>query len=358
MDEHGFTQLLAAIYRAPGDAAAWSAAAGQAAHALGAAHAHVVAFTGTRVDAHAVTLPEAGQEYVDHYAARDRAVHRMLRGPDHRAVAPADLLTADELRRCPVRHELLPRYDGAHRLFVKSRLSGAQAIATAIIRAPGQGEFDAPARLLIERIHPHLAQAMRLHLELVRARMVSGALERGLDQLGTGLILLDRAGVIVFANAAAHAVLDARRGLGVELGRLAADSPPANARLQAAIGGARAGAPRQAVVLDGADGRPVIVRVLPAPPEGGWLAEGVVVLLNDTSAPLAVAPQAMTALGLTPAESRLAAALVGGATVAAYAREAGLAPSTVRSMLRDVFAKTGTHRQAELALLAVRVGVS
>jgi DNA-binding CsgD family transcriptional regulator len=54
---------------------------------------------------------------------------------------------------------------------------------------------------------------------------------------------------------------------------------------------------------------------------------------------------------LTPAEARLALSLSAGRTSGEVARELGTAISTVRSQLKAVLAKTGTHRQVELVRL-------
>jgi DNA-binding CsgD family transcriptional regulator len=56
---------------------------------------------------------------------------------------------------------------------------------------------------------------------------------------------------------------------------------------------------------------------------------------------------------LTPAEVQIALGIAEGRTLAAIAKMRGVAVSTARGQLKSVFAKTGTHRQAELvALLA------
>jgi DNA-binding CsgD family transcriptional regulator len=52
--------------------------------------------------------------------------------------------------------------------------------------------------------------------------------------------------------------------------------------------------------------------------------------------------------GLTPAEARLAAALVAGASVSEYAEERGIALGTARVQMKQVLAKTSTGRQPEL----------
>jgi DNA-binding CsgD family transcriptional regulator len=54
---------------------------------------------------------------------------------------------------------------------------------------------------------------------------------------------------------------------------------------------------------------------------------------------------------LTPAEIRIALGIGRGETPAAVAAANGISLQTVRKQLKAVFAKTGTHRQAELAVL-------
>ena len=61
---------------------------------------------------------------------------------------------------------------------------------------------------------------------------------------------------------------------------------------------------------------------------------------------------------LTSAEARLAAALAEGASLKDYAASAGIAEGTARVQLKSVFAKTGTHRQAQLVALFWRLAQS
>jgi DNA-binding CsgD family transcriptional regulator len=53
---------------------------------------------------------------------------------------------------------------------------------------------------------------------------------------------------------------------------------------------------------------------------------------------------------LSPAEARLVAHLITGASLRSCAQALGIKYETVRTYLKSVFQKTGTHRQAELVL--------
>jgi DNA-binding CsgD family transcriptional regulator len=56
---------------------------------------------------------------------------------------------------------------------------------------------------------------------------------------------------------------------------------------------------------------------------------------------------------LTPAESRVAAAMALGQTVEEIAAANRVTEATLRSQLRSIFSKTGTRRQADLVRLAL-----
>ena len=63
-----------------------------------------------------------------------------------------------------------------------------------------------------------------------------------------------------------------------------------------------------------------------------------------------------SAFGLSPAEARLVRLLATGASLRQAAAAVGVSYSTVMSQIKSCFQKTGTHRQAELVALAVRLG--
>lgn len=60
--------------------------------------------------------------------------------------------------------------------------------------------------------------------------------------------------------------------------------------------------------------------------------------------------------GLTGAETRVAERLLLGENTIQAARKLGVAPTTVRTHLQRILAKTDTHRQSEFACLVARYG--
>ena len=71
-----------------------------------------------------------------------------------------------------------------------------------------------------------------------------------------------------------------------------------------------------------------------------------------------VATELRRLYNLTPAETQLALRLARGERLREAAEEAQIAYETARARLKSIFAKTGTSRQTELALLISRLGNS
>ena len=209
----------------------------------------------------------------------------------------------------------------------------------------------------LERFRPlarHIVRALELQYRLgVQDERVQ-ALISFYDRSEDAILFLDRSGKLTFANAATERLAAAQDGLsitsdGLRLHRLADDT-----RLRAALAAATGAVPMpQTLSAARPSGRrDYIVQITP-------LGAGAMIL--DLKAPrIAVQiadperetpqPEAwlVQSYGFTPAEARLAAALVGGMSLREASDTLGVAYSAVRSQLRSVFAKTGVNRQAEL----------
>lgn len=59
--------------------------------------------------------------------------------------------------------------------------------------------------------------------------------------------------------------------------------------------------------------------------------------------------------GLTPAETQLVLRLLDGESLKTIAAARGVSYETIRTTLKHVFEKTGTHRQSELVILMIRL---
>jgi DNA-binding CsgD family transcriptional regulator len=156
-----------------------------------------------------------------------------------------------------------------------------------------------------------------------------------LDALDIGVLVVSPGQVLLLANAAARRLLAAGRAWICEEGRLRPADPRQAASFERSVRRASlAATPHTGPIFD--------VRPLPD------ASSAVVVLPRpDVEARLPVAAFARQHR-LTPAETRLVAALAAGKRVAEYAAETGISGNTARTHLKQVFAKAGLRRQADL----------
>lgn len=100
--------------------------------------------------------------------------------------------------------------------------------------------------------------------------------------------------------------------------------------------------------------RPLVVHLLPIAGKGQdvfMLARALLILTDPDDTRAGAVETIATALGLTPAEARLARRIAAGEDLRHIAEAESITLETARSRLKTVFHKTGTHRQAELAIL-------
>jgi DNA-binding CsgD family transcriptional regulator len=100
---------------------------------------------------------------------------------------------------------------------------------------------------------------------------------------------------------------------------------------------------------------PVIIAPLLGPATGctGGDAVAAVFIGDPEASQITTVEFFQTLYALTPAEAELVALLARGRTLEEAAAERGVTLNTVRSQLKQVFAKTDTHRQGDLMRLAL-----
>lgn len=212
----------------------------------------------------------------------------------------------------------------------------------------------------------HIDRAVRVQRKIWKLDLEREAAIDQLDALPTGIMLVDAAARVLFANSAARAVLDATDALVLRGGCLEAS---AGGGLLRGLIAACAMPPRlDAVKTRGGDleirrgpGRAALqVTVSPLGPktrlvEIPWLglyAPVAIVTVTDPDLERWHFERHLReAFGLTPAESSLAAEIAKGDGRKAAADRRGVALSTARAQLSSIFEKTGTRRQAELVRL-------
>jgi DNA-binding CsgD family transcriptional regulator len=236
---------------------------------------------------------------------------------------------------------------------------GRSAAGLAFFRSWTDDRFDHSDERLLTTLEPHFRRAVVLNLRLTRLEMERDSTAEMLNRCDHGALLVDAECRILFANTAAEALLRDGAGLRVKDGRLAAALPAQTTELRRLIAGG--GSPSGMLAVLGGDSRKVTALVLPLRAQTAWLQRrpAAIVFVKD---PTASAPPSRERLqelfGLTPAQAALAREIVEGDGIEAAAGRLGIARSTGRTHLLEIFQKTGTSRQAELVRVILQHSLS
>jgi DNA-binding CsgD family transcriptional regulator/PAS domain-containing protein len=222
---------------------------------------------------------------------------------------------------------------------------------------------------ILSSLSPHLRRAGRLHMKLNDVKLRVSQLSDALDHIRQPAILATSEGRLVLANEAAGRLFDPARVLSIDPnGRIVTCSAKATRRLWEAIEAAARPAhqvaaeqPCDIIVTTDTQTPLVSLNVVPlqrreastrADLEGG----SIMILAQEFEPALVSVETLRSAFGLSPAEARLVRLLATGASLRQASEMIGVSYSTVVSQIKSCFQKTGTHRQAELVALAVRLG--
>lgn len=224
--------------------------------------------------------------------------------------------------------------------------------------------------LLLGLLAPHLRRAFRLRRTLIDAGSAAAAPQALFDGWAHAAFVLDRDGRVRTMNRRAEMLV--ARGDGVvlnRLGRLRSFDDKCSRALDDAIAVCRAlpdGAVLGDVGLAGTmlprqrGGSPLHAMLWPVVSAGEFglpAAPGQMLLVvsDPDETPLGAAAWIARRFGLSPAEERLADAVIAGVPLNEAAEQLGIRLSTARTRLKTIQTKTGCHRQLDLVRLAMSV---
>jgi len=195
-------QLALALYDLTGGATSWREPLAAIAHAASADEAAVFsAAPGARVLSsfeHGCLDRTVHESYVKEYASLDAQMLRVFDAGDGVAVSGADLMSADELKRCRVHNEYIIPNDIGAQIVWFFRTADGRGHTLALLRSVRAGAFSDDARRLGEVLLPHLRRVLDVieHARPVRARPEP-----------VRSLVIDTRGRIVWASAGAELML-------------------------------------------------------------------------------------------------------------------------------------------------------
>jgi DNA-binding CsgD family transcriptional regulator len=353
------SRLIDLIYEAAVDARAWAAAILAIAGALGAASMSLTVIDVTDPDgkrAPFVVAPHTDPAWLHRYQERWSASNivreRGLVFPARAIYQFEDLIDRAEFEKTPFYNEFFAPQHSDYGLFANVEKRPDAVAGIGFYRPRSAGRFDSEDERLLGALAPHLQRAVALNLRLARIEMERQGTAQMLDRSDYGTLLVDAKARILFANAVAERLLQRGAGLYTWNGRLSACSPAKTAALHNMIAGGREGIPGGLLTLPRADRRSLTLLVLPfrAATAGLIRRPAAIVFVKDPETrPLPSSDEIRRMFELTPAQAGLAREILQGDGVPAAAERLGISRATAHTHLLEVFQRTGTSRQAELA---------
>jgi DNA-binding CsgD family transcriptional regulator len=241
--------------------------------------------------------------------------------------------------------------------------SASHTVLFGIHHGIDQAPFTAAGIAALQELLEPLAKAARLHTELSSLGWKSSIALSALDQVAAAVIVADGDGLVIEMNRAAERVLERGDGLTISNGKLGALHVSDSARLEAFIAAAAAEQKTAAAIgrmrLQRHDGSPpYILTVAPLGADLSFHGRPLaLIVLTDPEQQSPSERDWAEFLRLSPAESRLAVALLAGKKLGEVAIDFGVQITTLRTQLSSILRKTGVTRQVDLIRLLSNVPV-
>lgn len=233
-----------------------------------------------------------------------------------------------------------------------------EVLSFTVVRSPARGPFEESELARVRAMLPHLNCAVEVNERLFQLQRQHGLLADGLEHLRHGVLVVDARGRVVWANRAARAIAAQRDGLALTKDGVTASALADRLRLRTLLDevlrtgagdGTRAG--RAMTITRPSLKRPFVVLVAPLPLalEGDRPTGLATVFITDPEAQPETAEEVARRLyGLTAAEARVARVFAATGRLERVSEELKIGRETTRWYLRQLYRKTGTHRQAAL----------
>ena len=368
--QDNFDRIVSALHDAALDDTVWPSASTLIDEAVGMAGSHLTVVSGhTRDDVELLfgdhydhgELNGWGRIWARDYFSHDERLPRLLHLPDSQVFHVSEVFPASTLKTSPVYNDLLRRAGGSNGLDLRMDGPDGVHIAWGLTDPLDPNGWHSKQIAFITQLLPHIRQFVRVRQALAAAEALRASLTQLLDNALIGVLSLDRRGRIVETNSLGLRIL--RRGDGVvdRGGVLRARFPTDNIKLQRLIAHALPHwgqtVSSGSMLIRRSPGKlSLTLHISPVVHRADFGAQRIaaLVLLVDPAEPPQIDPTHLTTtLGLTRAESHVAAALAAGHSVQDIAVATRRTQAAVRWHVRQLHRKLGVSRQADLVRLVL-----
>jgi DNA-binding CsgD family transcriptional regulator len=274
-----------------------------------------------------------------------------------------DRVSPEEFKRSRFYNELL-KLDGNTDILAMNVVFGGTYLGSLkLSRREPAGLFGLAEKSLMMRLYPHLKVALEMFERGRRRQLEINAYIKAIDQLAFGVVILNERAHVIRVNETASRMMKETqllRVVGNFLQAGAADHEMQLGRaIQQALASGGAGAPAGGSLTLAARASDQSLHLLLRPIQEGGIhgagaAGGVAVFLSGEKLQRIVSIATFAGLyDLSRAEVALVGELLEGLSISEAAARLEISENTARVQLRSVFAKTDTHRQADLMRLVL-----
>lgn len=346
--------LLRLVYAGVLEPKPWLSFLQEFRRALGCTHANLAFHRAAGISPDSVADADYDMEhtfttYWTKYASLDPTPYRTL--SPGRVYSKQELWDADHVF---YREFLLPRGIREAALLPIAEPGGMRAWLTLARPERAFSEHECAA---IRSLTPHFTAALEIFATLKSAQLERDIYKEAVESAAIGTILLDEQGHAMRVDAIAARILERNPDIAITRGRLATKNRSVDTALQEAVATATTSTTgplfSRALRLEDDGQLTLLVRAI-APgsmPAHEKSATAVVYLTDAKYASTTTVQRLSDLFKLSATEAALALQLARGRTLAEAAVALNLSEQTARTYSKQIFGKTGTHRQAELVRL-------
>jgi DNA-binding CsgD family transcriptional regulator len=304
----------------------------------------------------------AHASYTGYFRQRDVWAHRIVTKQAPAVLHGLELIDRRDLERLEVYADYYRKTGIHHALAGIFPVAGDLGIIT-MSRPSWDDEYDDIDRARLNVLVPHLQRAIQIQQRLSAAEQQRSLSFDILEQLALGVVLVGMNLRILFANGVARHVLRAGDALMSVQGSLRARSRPQAAKLEkllheaveTSVGRGMSSGGFISLQSEAMRAFPVLIAPYrPALGTDGHFQGAALVMFSDPRVQTAAPDKVIAEMfGISPAEGRLASALISGESLADYAARIGISMNTAKTQMRQIFHKTGHRRQVELIRAAL-----
>jgi len=302
------------------------------------------------------------QSYFEKYMQLNPLFPAMLFFEEGRILTEEDVMPMSEFRKTVFFKEWVEPQGLIASMASVLEKSAISLAGIAVGRSGEQGPIDESSRQRMEGIIPHVRRALKIGKVIDTYRAEATALADVLDGLTAGMFMVDATGRIVHANTMALSMLSEGFVVQTVGGKLSTvDAPQGDTLLAEVLPKERTGKAPQftgaTIPLMSSTGDRYVAHVLPLTTRSrrrsGMPYSAVAAIFISQAKfsqehPLEALARAYK---LTPTEMRVLTTIVNVAGIREVAPILGISPTTVKTHLSRIFAKTGVNRQVDLAKL-------